>query len=48
MDAGEARQEVFLAEQRYWHAIVEGYLRGLGIKKDRVRNVMDMNAGYGG
>ncbi|XP_024535161.1 probable methyltransferase PMT11 [Selaginella moellendorffii] len=47
-DALQAKPEVFLAEQRYWTAIVEGYLRGLGLKKEDIRNVMDMRAGYGG
>eukprot|EP00249_Psilotum_nudum_P013575 c24404_g1_i1 orf=734-2785(-) len=47
-DAKAAKEEVFIAEQRYWHEIVSGFLRGLGLKRETVRNVMDMKAGYGG
>lgn len=48
MDAGVARSQVIRADQRYWHAVVESYLRGLGLHKDQFRNIMDMRAMYGG
>lgn len=48
MDAGVARSQVIKADQRYWHAVVESYLRGLGLHKDQFRNIMDMRAMYGG
>lgn len=47
-DAKEAKEEAFTAEQRYWKEIVHGYLHGLGLKLTEIRNVMDMNPGYGG
>lgn len=43
-----ARLDVFVAEQRHWNETVSRYLRDLGLKKEHVRNVMDMRAGYGG
>lgn len=47
-DAKKAKQEAFIAEDNYMKEIVRGYLRGLGLKLHDIRNVMDMNAGYGG
>ncbi|CAA2998326.1 probable methyltransferase PMT23 [Olea europaea subsp. europaea] len=41
--------ETFNADSRHWSALVsEVYLGGLNINWSSVRNVMDMNAGYGG
>ncbi|CAI9762269.1 unnamed protein product [Fraxinus pennsylvanica] len=41
--------ETFNADTRHWSALVsEVYLGGLDISWSSVRNVMDMNAGYGG
>lgn len=48
MDAGLAKPQVFKSDQRYWHAVVESYLRGLGLHKEEFRNIMDMRAMYGG
>eukprot|EP01018_Ginkgo_biloba_P034225 Gb_07905 [translate_table: standard] len=48
MDAYVAKKEVFNAETGYWNMVVESYLRGLGWKKQKFRNVMDMRAGFGG
>lgn len=44
----EAQPEAFIAEGRYMKEIVSGYQSGLGLKLNEIRNVMDMNAGYGG
>lgn len=47
-DAYISRKELFNAESKYFHEIIEGYVRGLKWKKYRLRNVMDMRAGFGG
>ncbi|XP_059666783.1 probable methyltransferase PMT23 [Cornus florida] len=42
-------EEIFYQDTRHWSALVsEVYLEGLAINWSSVRNVMDMNAGYGG
>lgn len=42
-------EEIFNEDTRHWSTLVsEVYLGGLSINWSRVRNVMDMNAGYGG
>ncbi|KAL3837772.1 hypothetical protein ACJIZ3_022363 [Penstemon smallii] len=42
-------EENFKGDTRHWSALVsEVYLEGLAINWSNVRNVMDMNAGYGG
>jgi hypothetical protein len=39
----------FRADTEHWHRVVEkSYLPGLGIDWTSIRNVIDMNAGYGG
>lgn len=48
MDAYIAKNELFKAEARYWHDIVGGYVRVFHWKKLKIRNVMDMRAGFGG
>uniref|UniRef100_A0A2N9FDR6 Methyltransferase n=1 Tax=Fagus sylvatica TaxID=28930 RepID=A0A2N9FDR6_FAGSY len=48
MDAYISRNELFKAESRYWNEIIESYVRALHWKKFRLRNVMDMRAGFGG
>lgn len=48
MDAYMSRKELFKAESKYWNEIIEGYVRALHWKKIRLRNVMDMRAGFGG
>ncbi|XP_054798176.1 probable methyltransferase PMT11 [Prosopis cineraria] len=47
-DAFISRKELFLAETKYWNDIIGGYVRALHWKKMRLRNVMDMKAGFGG
>lgn len=48
MDAFIAKNEIFKADARYWHDIVGGYDRAFHWKKLKLRNVMDMRAGFGG
>ncbi|KAB2010955.1 hypothetical protein ES319_D10G280900v1 [Gossypium barbadense] len=43
-----ARKELFKAESKYWNEIVASYVRALHWKKYKLRNVMDMRAGFGG
>ncbi|KAG5052986.1 hypothetical protein JHK87_005184 [Glycine soja] len=47
-DAFISRNELFRAESKYWGEIIGGYVRVLRWKKMRLRNVMDMRAGFGG
>ncbi|KAF3433652.1 hypothetical protein FNV43_RR24755 [Rhamnella rubrinervis] len=47
-DAYISRKELFKAESKYWSEIIEGYVHALHWKKIRLRNVMDMKAGFGG
>ncbi|XP_042475060.1 probable methyltransferase PMT11 [Macadamia integrifolia] len=48
MDAYISRKELFKAESNYWNDIIRGYARAFHWKKMKVRNVMDMKAGFGG
>ncbi|KAL2555768.1 putative methyltransferase PMT11 [Forsythia ovata] len=48
IDAYMSRNELFRAESRYWHEIIESYVRALHWKKLKLRNVLDMRAGFGG
>ncbi|GMH26802.1 hypothetical protein Nepgr_028645 [Nepenthes gracilis] len=48
IDAYISRKELFKAESKYWNEIIESYVRALHWKKFRLRNVMDMRAGFGG
>ncbi|OVA02780.1 putative S-adenosyl-L-methionine-dependent methyltransferase [Macleaya cordata] len=42
-------EEIFHEDTKHWSALVSDvYLGGLAINWSRIRNVMDMNAGYGG
>lgn len=42
-------EENFSKDTKYWSSLVSGvYLGGLDINWSSIRNVMDMNAGYGG
>lgn len=42
-------EEAWNKDNQYWSAVVSDvYLSGLAINWSSVRNVMDMNAGYGG
>ncbi|KAL6524700.1 hypothetical protein OROHE_015982 [Orobanche hederae] len=48
IDAYISRKELFRAESRYWKEIIEGYVRALHWGKLKLRNVLDMRAGFGG
>ncbi|WCJ19670.1 S-adenosyl-L-methionine-dependent methyltransferases superfamily protein [Euphorbia peplus] len=48
MDAYISRKELFKAESKYWNEIIAGYIRAWHWKKLRLRNVLDMRAGFGG
>ncbi|KAJ1422256.1 S-adenosyl-L-methionine-dependent methyltransferase [Sesbania bispinosa] len=48
LDAFISRNELFKAESKYWNEIIASYVRALHWKKMRLRNVMDMRAGFGG
>ncbi|KAB1217821.1 putative methyltransferase PMT11 [Morella rubra] len=48
IDAYISRKELFKAESKYWNEIIESYVRFFHWKKIRLRNVMDMRAGFGG
>jgi len=48
LDAFSSRSELFKAESRYWKEIIASYVRALHWKNIRLRNVMDMRAGFGG
>lgn len=48
IDAYISRKELFRAESRYWKEIIEGYVRVLHWGKYKLRNVLDMKAGFGG
>lgn len=42
-------EELFYEDTRHWSALVSDvYLQGFDMNWSNVRNVMDMNAGYGG
>ncbi|KAL8150865.1 hypothetical protein V2J09_020673 [Rumex salicifolius] len=47
-DAYISRKELFKAEYKYWDDIIEGYVRALHWKTMRLRNILDMRAGFGG
>ncbi|XP_047341571.1 probable methyltransferase PMT11 [Impatiens glandulifera] len=48
MDALISRKELFGAESKYWNEIIKRYIHGLRWKRLKLRNVLDMRAGYGG
>lgn len=48
MDAYISRKELFKAESKYWDEIIRGYVRAWHWKTMKLRNVLDMRAGYGG
>ncbi|XP_010517333.1 PREDICTED: probable methyltransferase PMT11 [Camelina sativa] len=47
-DSYIARKELFKAESKFWNEIVGGFVRALKWKKMKLRNVLDMRAGFGG
>ncbi|XVE52618.1 hypothetical protein DITRI_Ditri02bG0136200 [Diplodiscus trichospermus] len=48
IDSYIARKELFGAESKYWNEIVASYVRALHWKKFKLRNILDMRAGFGG
>ncbi|WJX64038.1 hypothetical protein P8452_48862 [Trifolium repens] len=48
LDAFKSRKELFKAESKFWNEIIAYYVRCLHWKTTRLRNVMDMRAGFGG
>ncbi|KAG5552417.1 hypothetical protein RHGRI_010481 [Rhododendron griersonianum] len=48
MDAYISRRELFKAESKYWSEIIASYVRVLHWKSYKLRNVLDMRAGFGG
>ncbi|KAK3162454.1 hypothetical protein QOZ80_1BG0089730 [Eleusine coracana subsp. coracana] len=48
MDAYSSKNELFKAETKFWDDIIEGYIRVFKWRKFKLRNVMDMRAGFGG
>ncbi|XVF64476.1 hypothetical protein PTKIN_Ptkin09bG0173000 [Pterospermum kingtungense] len=48
MDAYISRKEIFRAESKYWNEIVNSFVRAFHWKDMKLRNVMDMKAGFGG
>ncbi|CAH2058701.1 unnamed protein product [Thlaspi arvense] len=47
-DSYIARKELFKAESKFWNEIIGGYVRALKWRKMKLRNVLDMRAGFGG
>ncbi|KAJ6983057.1 methyltransferase PMT11 isoform X2 [Populus alba x Populus x berolinensis] len=43
-----ARKELLKAESKFWSETIAGYVRAWHWKKFKLRNVMDMKAGFGG
>ncbi|OMO53027.1 putative S-adenosyl-L-methionine-dependent methyltransferase protein [Corchorus olitorius] len=48
MDAHISRKEILRAESKYWNEIIDSYVRAFRWKDMKLRNVMDMRAGFGG
>ncbi|KAI3721226.1 hypothetical protein L2E82_32232 [Cichorium intybus] len=48
LDAFMSRKDLFKAESKYWKEIIDSYVRALRWNTYKLRNVMDMRAGYGG
>jgi len=48
VDSYLSRKELFNAESKFWKEIIESYVRAWHWKKLKLRNVMDMRAGFGG
>lgn len=47
-DSDVSRKQLYRADSLYWNAIVDGYVSVFKINEVKIRNVMDMRAGYGG
>ncbi|KNA19514.1 hypothetical protein SOVF_061070 [Spinacia oleracea] len=48
MDAFAARKELVKAESKYWKEIIQSYIHAFRWRELKIRNVMDMRAGFGG
>ncbi|XP_010534523.1 PREDICTED: probable methyltransferase PMT11 [Tarenaya hassleriana] len=48
LDSLIARKELLKAESKFWNEMIGGYIRAFKWKKMKLRNVLDMRAGYGG
>ncbi|XP_004239912.1 probable methyltransferase PMT11 [Solanum lycopersicum] len=48
VDSFLSRKELFNAESKFWNEIIGSYVRAWHWKKLKLRNVMDMRAGFGG
>ncbi|RHN57014.1 putative S-adenosyl-L-methionine-dependent methyltransferase [Medicago truncatula] len=48
LDALLSRKELFKAESKYWNEVIASYVRAYRWKTMRLRNVIDMRAGFGG
>ncbi|PWA88172.1 S-adenosyl-L-methionine-dependent methyltransferases superfamily protein [Artemisia annua] len=48
LDAFVSRKDLFKAESKYWKEIIDSYVRALRWGTYKLRNVLDMRAGYGG
>ncbi|KAJ8765935.1 hypothetical protein K2173_020451 [Erythroxylum novogranatense] len=48
IDAHIAREELFKAESKYWHETIDGYVRAWHWRELKLRNILDMKAGFGG
>ncbi|XP_071734505.1 probable methyltransferase PMT11 [Rutidosis leptorrhynchoides] len=48
LDAYVSRKDLFKAESKYWKEIIDSYVRALRWGSYKLRNVLDMRAGYGG
>ncbi|XP_057795645.1 probable methyltransferase PMT10 isoform X2 [Salvia miltiorrhiza] len=46
-DSGVSRKQLYRADSIYCNAIVDGYVSVFKINEAKIRNVMDMRAGYG-
>lgn len=46
-DAIESRTQLYRADRSYWKGIVNGFTNVFKINEMKIRNVMDMKAGYG-
>ncbi|KAK9154364.1 hypothetical protein Sjap_001844 [Stephania japonica] len=48
MDAYISKKDLYKADTKYWNEVLGGYIHAFKWKKLKLRNVMDMKAGFGG
>ncbi|PWZ30397.1 putative methyltransferase PMT12 [Zea mays] len=48
MDVYSSKNGIFKAETKFWEDIIDGYIHVFKWRKFKLRNVMDMRAGFGG